>query len=165
MTYTLSEAVGRWPGRVIVVIGEVVMLAQAAPALTARARHGSDTDVVVMHRQRSGWASGYQSRDRCGQRYSRTTSRLRSRTSRQRGKHCGEECRDDRERSVGTTGRAGRVRAAVGVLGHESGKVQGGESRGEMLMGIYDDLDCRTGIRYVGLRACQKLLCGSTGGR
>ena len=144
MTYTLSEAVGRWPGRVIVVIGEVVMLAQAAPALTARARHGSDTDVVVMHRQRSGWASGYQSRDRCYQKYSRTTSRLRSRTSRQQGKHCGEECGDDRERSVGTR-RAGRVRAAVGVLGHESGKVQGGESRGEMLMGIYDNLDVERG--------------------
>ena len=46
-------------------------------------------------------------------------------------------------RSVETTERAGRVRAAVGVLGHESGKVQGGESRGEMLMGI--DLDVERG--------------------
>jgi hypothetical protein len=32
-------------------------------------------------------------------------------------------------RSVGTTGGAGHARAAVGVLGHGSGKVQGGESQ------------------------------------
>ena len=32
-------------------------------------------------------------------------------------------------RSVGTTRRAGRSPAAVGVLGHGSGKVQGGESQ------------------------------------
>jgi hypothetical protein len=39
-------------------------------------------------------------------------------------------------RSVGMTGRAGRVRAAVGVLGHGSGKFKVGKPDGEMLMGI-----------------------------
>jgi hypothetical protein len=72
------------------------LLARAALVLT-RACHGSDTDGVVTHRQRRGWASGNQSRDWCSQRYSWMTSRLCSRTSRRRDKHCGEECRDDRE--------------------------------------------------------------------
>ena len=80
---------------------------------------GSNTDGVVTHRQRRGWASGNQSCDWCGQRYSWTTSRLRSRTSRH-GSGVNTV-----GRSVGTTRRAGHVQATIGVLGHESGEIQG----------------------------------------
>ena len=55
-------------------------------------------------------------------------------------------------RSVGTTGRAGHARAAVGVLGHGSGNFEVGNPRfpladGDMLMGICedDDLDVEQG--------------------
>ena len=111
-------------GKVIVIVGEVVVLARTALAFTTRACHGGDTDGVVTH----------------GPRHRGEVRRVRTRaaTGAAGGAVGGHlACAQGHQgswvntvgRSVGTTGRAGRVRAAVGVLGHGSGKVQRGEAQ------------------------------------
>jgi hypothetical protein len=100
------------------------MLARTALAFTTRARYGRDTDGVVAH----------------GARHRGEVRRVRTRaaTGAARGAVGGHlACAQGHQGSgvntirgsVGTTGGAGRVGAAVGVLGHRSGKVQSGETQ------------------------------------
>jgi|SRR6266850_114933 len=111
-------------GKVIVVVREVVMLARAALALATRACNGGDADRVV--------ANGAGNRGKVGRVGARATA------SATRGAIGGHLARAQGHqgsrvnavgRAVGTTGGAGRVRAAVGVLGHGSGKVQTWETQ------------------------------------
>jgi hypothetical protein len=100
------------------------MLARTALAFTTRARHGSDTDGVVTHGPRHrGEVRRVGTRAATGAAGGAVGGHL----ARAQG-HQGSGV-NTVGRCVGTTGRAGRVRAAVGVLGHGSGKVQRGEAQ------------------------------------
>jgi hypothetical protein len=114
---------GTGRGEVIVIVREVVMLAGTALALATRACNGGDTDRVVAH--------GAGDRGKVGRVRARATTGAargaigRDLTSAQG--HQGSRV-NTVGRSVGTTGGAGRVRAAIGILSHGSGKVQTWES-------------------------------------
>ena len=101
------------------------MLAGAALALTTRACHGGHADGVVTHGARNRGEVG-----RVGARTAASATRgtVRRHFAGAQG-HQGSGI-DTVRGSVGTTGRAGRVRGtAIGVLSHGSSKVQGGEAQ------------------------------------
>ena len=100
------------------------MLARAALALATRACNGRDADRVV--------ANGAGNRGKVGRVGTRaaasaTGGAIGGHLARAQG-HQGSRV-NAMGRAVGTTGGAGRVRAAVGVLGHGSGKVQTWETQ------------------------------------
>jgi hypothetical protein len=92
---------------------------------TSRLHHGSDADDgVVMHAPRDrgeAWRVG--TRAATGAAGGAVGGHLACAQGHQRSGI------NTVGRSVGTTGRAGRVRAAVGVLGHGSGKVRSGDAQ------------------------------------
>jgi len=103
--HLIRSSGGTGRGEVIIIIREVVTLARTALALATQACNGGKVRRVRA-RAAAGAARGAVGRDL---------------TSAQG--HQGSRV-NTVGRSVGTTGGTGRVRAAVGVLSHRSGKVQ-----------------------------------------
>jgi hypothetical protein len=112
---------------VVIVVGKSPMLGQCEPELplvperrSSCLHHGCDTDGVATYR---GEVRRVGNRDATGAAGGAVGGHLACAQGHQRSGV------NTVGRSVGTTGRAGRVRAAVGVLGHGSGKVRSGDAQ------------------------------------
>jgi hypothetical protein len=148
---------GAGGGEVIIIVREVIMLAGAALALATRACNGGDADRVV--------ANGAGNRGKVGRVGARaaagaTRGAVRGYLAGAQG-HQGSRVNAVR-RAVGTTGGASRIRAAVGVLGHRSGKVQTWEAQtGRRMDGGHAE---RFGVGILEIIEASQGVVGEAGG-